>query len=116
MSARSPDPSNKPGPVPGRRDALTASPPPAGPATNSPTGGKLPLSATERTRHRRYRHLGRADQESLYAVLDAGLRPRDIEVTSLGLEQAFLAITAEDDRAAGDDFAVANDVLANDAH
>jgi ABC-2 type transport system ATP-binding protein len=54
--------------------------------------------------------------ETLYAVLDAGLRPRDIEVTSLGLEQAFLAITAEDDRAAGDDFAVANDVLANDAH
>jgi ABC-2 type transport system ATP-binding protein len=54
--------------------------------------------------------------ETLYAVLDAGLRPRDIEVTSLGLEQAFLAITAEDDRAAGDDSAVANDVLANDAH
>jgi uncharacterized protein len=73
MSARSPDLSNKPGAVPGRRDALTASPPSAGPATNSPTGGKLPLSVTERTRHRRYRHLGRADQESLYAVLDAGL-------------------------------------------
>jgi len=73
MSARSPDLSNKPGTVPGRRDALTASPPPAGPATNSPTSGKLPLSATERTRHRRYRHLGRADRESLYAVLDAGL-------------------------------------------
>ena len=50
--------------------------------------------------------------ETLYAVLDAGLRPRDIEVTSLGLEQAFLAITAEDDRAAGDSAAV----LANDAH
>jgi ABC-2 type transport system ATP-binding protein len=32
-------------------------------------------------------------------VLDAGYRPRDIEVTSLGLEQAFIAITAEDDRA-----------------
>ena len=39
---------------------------------------------------------------TLYAVLDAGYRPRDIEVTSLGLEQAFLAITAEDDRANGD--------------
>src|SRR3984957_16667589 len=38
---------------------------------------------------------------TLYAVLDAGLRPRDIEVTGLGLEQAFLAITAEDDAAAG---------------
>ena len=73
MSARSPDLPGKPGTVPGRRDALTASPPPAGPATNSPAGGKLPLSATQRTRHRRYRHLGRADRESLYAVLDAGL-------------------------------------------
>jgi ABC-2 type transport system ATP-binding protein len=38
---------------------------------------------------------------TLYAVLDAGYRPRDIEVTGLGLEQAFLAITAEDDRANG---------------
>jgi len=38
---------------------------------------------------------------TLYAVLDAGYRPRDIEVTSLGLEQAFLAITAEDDAANG---------------
>jgi ABC-2 type transport system ATP-binding protein len=36
---------------------------------------------------------------TLYALLDAGLRPREIEVSSLGLEQAFLAITAEDDRA-----------------
>jgi uncharacterized protein len=32
-----------------------------------------PLSATERTRHRRLRHLGRADPDWLYAVLDAGL-------------------------------------------
>ena len=38
---------------------------------------------------------------TLYAVLDAGYRPHEIEVTSLGLEQAFLAITAEDDRANG---------------
>jgi ABC-2 type transport system ATP-binding protein len=37
---------------------------------------------------------------TLYAVLDAGLRPREIEVTSLGLEQAFLAITAEDNASA----------------
>jgi ABC-2 type transport system ATP-binding protein len=36
---------------------------------------------------------------TLYAVLDAGYRPTEIEVTSLGLEQAFLAITGEDDRA-----------------
>jgi len=38
---------------------------------------------------------------TLYAVLDAGYRPHEIEVTGLGLEQAFLAITAEDDRASG---------------
>ena len=73
MSAQPPDLPGTAEAVPGRRDALTASPPLAGPATNSPTGGKLPLSATERTRHRRYRHLGRADRESPYAVLDAGL-------------------------------------------
>ena len=36
---------------------------------------------------------------TLYAMLDAGYRPRELEVGSLGLEQAFLAITAEDDRA-----------------
>jgi len=36
---------------------------------------------------------------TLYAILDAGYRPTEIELTSLGLEQAFLAITAEDDRA-----------------
>jgi ABC-2 type transport system ATP-binding protein len=38
---------------------------------------------------------------TLYAVLDAGYRPREIEVTSLGLEQAFIAITAEDDATNG---------------
>jgi len=36
---------------------------------------------------------------TLYALLDAGYRPSEIEVGSLGLEQAFLAITEEDDRA-----------------
>jgi ABC-2 type transport system ATP-binding protein len=35
---------------------------------------------------------------TLYALLDAGYRPRELEVSSLGLEQAFLAITAEDDK------------------
>ena len=40
---------------------------------------------------------------TLYAVLDAGYRPTDIEVTGLGLEQAFLAITAEDNRTNGDE-------------
>src|SRR5260370_15625272 len=73
MSAQPPDLPSTADTVPGRRDALPASPPLAMPATNSPTGGKLPLSATERTRHRRYRHLGRADRDYLYAVLDAGL-------------------------------------------
>jgi len=38
---------------------------------------------------------------TLYAILDAGYRPREIEVSSLGLEQAFLAITAEDDATNG---------------
>jgi ABC-2 type transport system ATP-binding protein len=38
---------------------------------------------------------------TLYALLDAGYRPSEIEVGSLGLEQAFLAITAEDDQANG---------------
>jgi ABC-2 type transport system ATP-binding protein len=38
---------------------------------------------------------------TLYTILDAGYRPREIEVSSLGLEQAFLAITAEDDAANG---------------
>ena len=36
---------------------------------------------------------------ALYAVLDAGYRPSEIELSSLGLEQAFIAITSEDDRA-----------------
>jgi len=39
---------------------------------------------------------------TLYALLDAGYRPREIEVSSLGLEQAFLAITKEDDGETGD--------------
>ena len=47
---------------------------------------------------------------TLYAVLDAGYRPREIEVTSLGLEQAFLAITAEDDAANGDDASRGDDL------
>ena len=43
----------------------------------------------------------RDSDATLYAVLDAGYRPSEIEVASLGLEQAFIAITAEDDRANG---------------
>ena len=37
---------------------------------------------------------------ALYAVLDAGHRPHEIEMSSLGLEQAFIAITSQDDAAA----------------
>ncbi len=44
-------------------------------------------------------HIQSADSDrTLYALLDAGYRPSEIEVSSLGLEQAFLAITAEDDK------------------
>jgi ABC-2 type transport system ATP-binding protein len=47
-------------------------------------------------------HIQSTDSDAtLYAVLDAGYRPREIEVAGLGLEQAFLAITAEDNRSAG---------------
>jgi hypothetical protein len=51
---------------------MTAHQAAAGPA-GDPAGGGLPLSATERTRHRRLRALGRTDRESLYAVLRAGM-------------------------------------------
>ena len=73
MSAQPPDLPITADTVPGRRDALTASPSQAVPAASGPVGAGPPLSATERTRHRRYRHLGRTDRQSLYSVLDAGL-------------------------------------------
>jgi ABC-2 type transport system ATP-binding protein len=38
----------------------------------------------------------RDSDATLYALLGAGRRPRQIEIAGLGLEQAFLAITAED--------------------
>ena len=82
MSAQSPYPSGPAGPVPGRRSALTVSPSQAVPAAESLAGGGLPLSATERTRHRRYRHLGRADRDTLYAVLGAGLVAHLAVITS----------------------------------
>jgi ABC-2 type transport system ATP-binding protein len=51
-------------------------------------------------------HIQSSDSDAtLYAVLDAGLRPTEIEVSSLGLEQAFLAITAEDNRASAKEMA-----------
>jgi ABC-2 type transport system ATP-binding protein len=47
-------------------------------------------------------HIQSSDSDAtLYALLDAGYRPTEVEIGSLGLEQAFLAITAEDDRVNG---------------
>ncbi len=34
--------------------------------------------------------------KTFYAILDAGLRPEQIEISALGLEQAFVAITQQD--------------------
>jgi ABC-2 type transport system ATP-binding protein len=60
----------------------------------------LPGVVSLETRHDLV-HIQTDDSDgTLYALLDAGYRPSEIEVGSLGLEQAFLAITAEDDRAA----------------
>ncbi len=47
--------------------------PTAASAGVSGRAGPPPLSSTDRTRHRRLRHLGRADRAWLYAVLRAGL-------------------------------------------
>ena len=61
----------------------------------------LPGIVSVETRHGLV-HIQTTDSDgTLYAVLDAGYRPSEIEVGSLGLEQAFLAITAEDDQANG---------------
>ena len=61
----------------------------------------LPGVVSLETRHDLV-HIQTEDSDAtLYAVLDAGYRPTEIEVGSLGLEQAFLAITAEDDQANG---------------
>jgi ABC-2 type transport system ATP-binding protein len=59
----------------------------------------LPGVVSLETRHDLV-HIQTSDSDAtLYALLDGGYRPSEIEVGSLGLEQAFLAITAEDDRA-----------------
>jgi ABC-2 type transport system ATP-binding protein len=63
----------------------------------------LPGVVSVETRHDHV-HIQTEDSDAtLYAVLDAGHRPTEIEVGSLGLEQAFLAITAEDNQANGHD-------------
>jgi ABC-2 type transport system ATP-binding protein len=59
----------------------------------------LPALVNVEVRHDLVQIQSSDSDATLYAVLDAGYRPHEIEVTGLGLEQAFLAITAEDDRA-----------------
>ncbi|HXT88987.1 MAG TPA: ABC transporter ATP-binding protein [Trebonia sp.] len=67
----------------------------------------LPGLVSVETRHDLV-HIQTSDSDAtLYALLDAGYRPSEIEVGSLGLEQAFLAITAEDDDRAGEEPAAA---------
>jgi len=67
----------------------------------------LPGLVSLETRHDLV-HIQTSDSDAtLYALLDAGHRPSEIEVGSLGLEQAFLAITAEDDDRAGEEPAAA---------
>jgi ABC-2 type transport system ATP-binding protein len=62
---------------------------------------RLPGVVSLETRHDLV-HIQTDDSDgTLYALLDAGYRPTEIEVGSLGLEQAFLAITAEDNQANG---------------
>jgi ABC-2 type transport system ATP-binding protein len=58
----------------------------------------LPALVNVEIRHDQVQIQSSDSDRTLYAVLDAGYRPRDLEVSSLGLEQAFLAITAEDDK------------------
>ena len=48
---------------------------------------------------------------TLYALLDAGYRPRQIEISSLGLEQAFLAIVGVDDHRATTEYAHAGEAI-----
>jgi ABC-2 type transport system ATP-binding protein len=67
----------------------------------------LPGVVSLETRHDLV-HIQTSDSDAtLYALLDAGCRPSEIEVGSLGLEQAFIAITEEDDRANGTEAAPA---------
>jgi ABC-2 type transport system ATP-binding protein len=56
----------------------------------------LPAVVSLEIRHDLVQIQSADSDRTLYGLLDAGYRPRDIEVSGLGLEQAFLAITAED--------------------
>jgi ABC-2 type transport system ATP-binding protein len=64
---------------------------------------RLPGVASLETRHDLVQIQTSDSDATLYGLLDAGYRPTEIEVGSLGLEQAFLAITAEDNAADGID-------------
>ena len=56
----------------------------------------LPAVVSLEIRHDLVQIQSADSDQTLYGLLDAGYRPRDIEVSGLGLEQAFLAITAQD--------------------
>ena len=58
----------------------------------------LPALVNVEIRHDLVQIQSSDSDRTLYALLDAGYRPRELEVSSLGLEQAFLAITSEDDK------------------
>jgi ABC-2 type transport system ATP-binding protein len=60
----------------------------------------LPGLVRLEVRHDRVQIQSQDSDATLYAVLKAGYRPREIEISSLGLEQAFITITEEDDRRA----------------
>jgi ABC-2 type transport system ATP-binding protein len=71
------------------------------PGANEPTLLALPGVVSLETRHDLVQIQTSDSDATLYGLLDAGYRPTEIEVGSLGLEQAFIAITAEDDQANG---------------
>ncbi len=63
----------------------------------------LPALVNVEIRHDLVQIQSSDSDRTLYALLDAGYRPREIEVSGLGLEQAFLAITAEDGNGTAED-------------
>jgi ABC-2 type transport system ATP-binding protein len=63
----------------------------------------LPALVNVEIRHDLVQIQSSDSDRTLYELLDAGYRPREIEVSGLGLEQAFLAITAQDDNDTGND-------------
>jgi ABC-2 type transport system ATP-binding protein len=56
----------------------------------------LPAVVDLDVRHDLVRLESQDSDRTLYALLDAGYRPREISITGLDLERAFLAITAQD--------------------